>query len=110
MIAGMMNNETTTKRKRTKRKVITSRCPSSVDGQLLCLMDKDTFKPIEPLPPKDATNPQIVASSKVQHEICGFLSHGFIIPLVGLIPGHENLQIEDAHEKLSEEVAKMIFV
>lgn len=89
-----------------KRKVIIGRCPPSKDGQLFYLMDKDSFETILPLPQKDATIPQVIAASKDRYEICGFLSHGFIIPLVGLVPGHEDLRIEDVRKKLAEALAK----
>ena len=70
-----------------------------------CAWDYETFKPLEDLG-WIATIQECVKKLSDKFEIIGFLSHEVIIPLVGLIPGHEDREIEDATERLFEAAGK----
>lgn len=93
-----MENNTTT----TKMKIVLAKKPSSTE---FCVYDYGTLKMLDVFDLSKLTLPQCVNMLKDHYEIAGFLSHGMIIPLVGLIPGHEDKRIEDVRERLAKAAA-----
>ena len=93
-----MENNTTT----TKMKIVLAKKPSSTE---FCVYDYGTLKVLDVFDLNKLTLPQCVNILKDHYEIAGFLSYGMIIPLVGLIPSHEDKRIEDVHERLLEAAA-----
>ena len=81
----------------TKPKIVFAR---SSTGPEFFAWDYDTFKPVPNVDLGKKTLPQCIEALKDTCEIAGFFSHGMIIPLIGLIPGHENKRIEDARERV----------
>ena len=90
----MENTQTT-----TKPKIVFAKLPN---GPEFYACDYATFKVVPGIDLGKKTLPQCVDALKDTCEIAGFLSYGMIIPLVGLIPGHENKKIEDVHARLIE--------
>ena len=86
----------------TKLKIVLAKKLDSIE---FIANDYDTLKVLDAIDLSKLTLPQCVNMLKDHYEITGFLSHGVIIPLVGLIPGHESNQIEDVHERLAEVAA-----
>lgn len=86
-----------------KQKIVIVPSPSGKLG--FCAWDYETFEPFEEIGWMP-TIQECVNKLSDQFEIMGFLSHEVIIPLVGLIPGHEDRNIEDATERLFEAAGK----
>ena len=86
----------------TKPKIVFAKLPN---GPEFYACDYATFKAVPGIDLSKKTLPQCIEALKNDFEIAGFLSYGMIIPLVGLIPGHEDKQIEDVHERLLEAAA-----
>ena len=90
----MESNNTT-----TKLKIVLAKKPDSTEFNAY---DYGTLKVLDAIDLNKLTLPQCVNMLKDHYEIAGFLSYGMIIPLVGLIPGHESKRIEDVHERLAK--------
>ena len=86
----------------TKLKIVLAKKLDSIE---FIAHDYDTLKVLDAIDLSKLTLPQCVNMLKDHYEITGFLSHGVIIPLVGLIPGHESKRIEDVHERLAKVAA-----
>ena len=86
----------------TKLKIVLAK---KLDGTEFIAYDYDTLEVLDAIDLSKLTLSQCVNMLKDHYEITGFLSHGVIIPLVGLIPGHESKRIEDVHERLAEVAA-----
>ena len=86
----------------TKLKIVLAKKPDSTEFNAY---DYDTLKVLSAIDLNKLTLPQCVNMLKDHYEIAGFLSYGMIIPLVGLIPGHESKRIEDVHERLDRVAA-----
>ena len=93
-----MENTTPT----TKLKIVLAKKPDSTE---FCVYDHSTLKVLDVFDLSKLTLPQCVNMLKDHYEIAGFLSYRMIIPLVGLIPGHESKRIEDVHERLARAAA-----
>ncbi len=93
-----MENTTPT----TKPKIILAKLSS---GPEFYACDYNTFKVVSGIDLGKKTLPQCIEALKDTYEIIGFLSYGMIIPLVGLIPGHESKQIEDVRGRLAKVAA-----
>ena len=93
----MESNNTT-----TKLKIVLAKKPDSTE---FCARDYGTLEVLGASDLSKLTLPQCINMLKGHYEIVGFLSHGMIIPLVGLIPGHESKRIEDVHERLTKTAA-----
>ena len=86
----------------SKPKIVFAKLPNSPK---FYACDYNTFKVVPGIELGKKTLPQCIEALKDTYEITGFLSYGMIIPLVGLIPGHESKRIEDVHERLLEAAA-----
>ena len=86
----------------TKLKIVLAKKPDSTEFNVY---DYDSLEVLSAIDLNKLTLPQCVNMLKDRYEIAGFLSHGVIIPLVGLIPGHESKRIEDVHERLDRVAA-----
>ena len=86
----------------TKLKIVLAKKSDSTE---FIAHDYSTLEVLDAIDLSKLTLPQCVNMLKDRYEITGFLSHGVIIPLVGLIPGHGINQIEDVHERLAEVAA-----
>ena len=86
----------------TKPKIVIAKKSSSTE---FCVCDYGTLKVLDAIDLGKLTLPQCVNMLKDHYEIAGFLSHGMIIPLVSLIPGHESKRIEDVRERLAKVAA-----
>ena len=93
----MESNNTT-----TKPKIVLAKKPDSTE---FCARDCGTLEVLGVYGLSKLTLPQCINMLRDRCEIAGFLSHGVIIPLVGLIPGHEDKQIEDVSERLAKAAA-----
>ena len=93
----MESNNTT-----TKLKIVLAKKPDSTE---FCAYDHRTLKVLDVFDLSKLSLPQCVNMLKDYYEIAGFLSYGMIIPLVGLIPGHEDKRIEDVHGRLAKAAA-----
>ena len=82
-----------------KQEVVITRSKDN-NGQLFQLLDKKTFKPTEWQPSANASIVQIAEAINGTFDVKGFLSHNCIIPLNGIILGHEHMKLEDVHEIL----------
>ena len=87
----------------TKPKIVFAKLPNS---QEFFACNYNTFKVVPGIDLGKKSLPQCIEALKDTYEITGFLSYGMIIPLVGLVPGHEDLRIEDVRKKLAEALAK----
>ena len=86
----------------TKLKIVLAKKLDSIE---FIAHDYDTLKVLDAIDLSNFTIPQCVNMLKDHYEIAGFLSYGMIIPLIGLIPGHESKRIEDVRERLAKVVA-----
>ena len=86
----------------TKLKILLAKKPDSTE---FVAHDHSTLKVLDAIDLSKLTLPQCVNMLKDRYEITGFLSYGMIIPLVGLIPGHDSKRIEDVRERLAKVAA-----
>lgn len=86
----------------TKLKIVLAKKPDSTEFNV---REYSTLEVLSAIDLSKLTLQQCVNTLKDHYEIAGFLSYGVIIPLVGLIPGHESNQIEDVRERLAEVAA-----
>ena len=86
----------------TKLKIVLAK---KLDSTGFNVRDYSTLEVLGAIDLSNLTLPQCVNMLKDHYEIAGFLSYGMIIPLVGLIPGHESKRIENVHERLDRVAA-----
>ena len=86
----------------TKLKIVLAKKPDSTEFNVY---DYDSLEVLSAIDLSKLTLPQCVNMLKDHYEIAGFLSYWMIIPLVGLIPGHESKRIENVHERLDRVAA-----
>ena len=86
----------------SKPKIVFTKLPNSPE---FYACNYNTFKVVPGIDLGKKTLSQCIEALKDGYEIAGFLSYRMIIPLVGLIPGHEDKRIEDVRGRLAKAAA-----